>query len=76
MLLGRGLVGLRGPEVQATRGALVAWGGGGFGVTPDGLALGDGSGLDSSVSAGTAGWTSDLAAGRRLTAPSAQNQHA
>lgn len=74
MLLGRRLAGLRGPEVQATRGALVAWGG--LGVTPDGLALGDGSGLDSSVSAGMAGWTSDLAAGRRLTAPSAQSQHA
>lgn len=74
MLLGRRLAGLRGPEVQATRGALIAWGG--LGVTPDGLALGDGSGLDSSVSAGTVGWTSDLAAGRRLTAPSAQSQHA
>lgn len=73
MLLGRGLVGLRGPELQAARGALLAWGGGGFGVTPGGLALGVGSGLDSSVSAGTAGWTSDLAAGRRS---SAQRQEA
>lgn len=57
-----GLAGLRGPEVRGPSGGLVAWGGGGFGVTLGGFDLGVGSGLDSSQE-GTVGWTSDLATG-------------
>lgn len=49
------------------KGTLVAWGGGVLWVTLGGLDLGAGSGLDSSVSAATAGWTCDLAVGKGLT---------
>lgn len=63
VLLGLGLVGLVGPEGPS--GTLGAWDGDGLGVMLGGLDLGIGSGLDSSVSAGTAGWMSDLAAGKR-----------
>ncbi len=67
MLLGLGLIGLgglRGPEVRGPSRGLVAWGGGGLGVTLGGFDLGAGSGLDSSASAGTTGWTSDWATGK------------
>lgn len=58
MLHGLGLVGLRGPDVRETSGGLTVWGGAGLGVTLGGLALGMGSGLHSSGSVETAGWTS------------------
>lgn len=51
---------MRGPS-----GGLMACGGGGFGVTLGGFDLGVGSGLDSSASAGTSGWMSNLATGKR-----------
>lgn len=59
-----GLVGLRGTEVRGPSRGLEPWGGGGLGVVLGGFDLGAGSGLDSSASGGTTGWTSDLAAGK------------
>lgn len=60
MLLGLGLIGLKGPDVRQPSGALAVWGGTGLGVTLGGLALGIGSGLESAGSAETAGRKSDF----------------
>lgn len=51
-------LGLRGPDIRDPSGTFVA----GLGMTPGGLDLGLCSGLESSVSAETTGWTSGLTA--------------